>query len=70
MLVNKYTDSAVALIWSSEKIERMVMSSLAAEMLSLQKMLTMVYLVRRLMDGLCREEANAIPCIDLTDSLQ
>ena len=68
MLVNKKTNAAAVLTWSSKKIERVVTSSLAAETLALEKMMSKVFLVRRLLEGIMGSEANTVPCIALVDS--
>ena len=68
MLVNKITEAAAVVHWSSKKITRVVSSSLAAETLSLQQMTGTLYLVRQLLEGLLGVQANQIPCLALTDS--
>ena len=68
MIVNKNTEAAAVLHWSSKKISRVVSSSLAAETLGLQQMTGTLYLVRKLLEGICGVQANKIPCLALTDS--
>ena len=68
MIVNKHTNAAAVLTWSSKKIERVTTSSMAAETLALEVMMSKIFLVRRLLEGLVGETANSIPCIALIDS--
>ena len=68
MIVNKNTEAAAVVHWSSKKISRVVSSSLAAETLGLQQMSGTLYLVRKLLEGICGVQANKIPCLALTDS--
>ena len=68
MLVNKTTEAAAVVHWSSKKITRVVSSSLAAETLALQQMTGTLFLVRQILEGLCGSQANRIPCLALTDS--
>ena len=68
LLINKHTAAASVVHWSSKKIERVVSSSLAAETLALQKASGSLFLVRKLLEGICGDKAVSIPCIVLTDS--
>ena len=68
LLVNKVTAAASVIHWGSKKIERVVSSSLAAETLALQKTSGSLFLARRLLEGICGQEAMKIPCLVLTDS--
>ena len=68
LLVNKTTEAAAVVHWSSKKITRVVSSSLAAETLGLQQMTGTLYLVRQILEGLCGTQASQIPCLALTDS--
>ena len=68
LLVNKKTSAATVIDWSSKKIERVVTSSLAAETLSLQKMASNLYFVRKLLKELIGNHADSIPCLALIDN--
>ena len=68
MLVNRKTEAAAVIHWSSKKITRVVSSSLAAEALGLQQMTGTLYLVKQILEGLRGTEVKKIPCLALTDS--
>ena len=68
MIVNNKTEAAAVLHWSSKKITRVVSSSLAAETLSLQQMMGILYLVIQLLEGLIGNQEEQIPCLALIDS--
>lgn len=68
MLVNKHTSRAAVLTWSSKKIDRVCTSSLAAETLSLQKLLGNMFYVRQILKQMFGSKADNIPGIALTDN--
>ena len=68
MLVNRVTNRAAVLLWSSKKIDRVCTSSFAAETLSLQKLTGNMFYVRQLLKQIFGEEAERIPGLALTDN--
>ena len=68
MLINKETNAATILHWSSRKIERVVSSSLAAETLSLQQLSSNMYFVMSLLKELCGESVKELKGLALTDN--
>ena len=68
MLVNKHTSRSAVLTWSSKKIDRVCTSSLAAETLSLQKLLGNMFYVRQILRQMFGSKADNIPGIALTDN--
>ena len=68
MLVNKHTNKAAVLTWSSKKIDRVCNSSLAAETLSLQKMAGNMFYIRQMLKQIFGAVADKIPGLALTDN--
>ena len=68
LLLNKYTKAAAVLHWSSKKIERVVHSSTAAETLSMQKMFSTIFLVRKILTEMCGNRVRDLDCVALTDN--
>ena len=68
MLVNKRTNKAAVLTWSSKKIDRVCNSSLAAETLSLQKMAGNMFYIRQMLKQMFGALADKIPGLALTDN--
>ena len=48
-LVNKVTNNATPITWSSKKIERVVNSSLAAETLAMTKLIGTIYYIKEIL---------------------
>ena len=68
MLINKNTLAASTLHWASKKIERIVHSSAAAETLSMQKMFSTLYFIRRIISDMCGARVENLKCVALTDN--
>ena len=68
MLVNKHTNRASVLSWSSKKIDRVCNSSLAAETLSLQMLASNMFFVRQILEQMFGDRAANIPGLALTDN--
>ena len=68
MLVNKVTSRASVLTWSSKKINRVCSSSLAAEMLSLQKLAGNMFFIRQILKQMFGTKADEIPGLAITDN--
>ena len=68
LLLNKHTKAAAVLHWSSKKIERVVHSSTAAETLSMQKMFSTIFLVRKILTEMCGNRVRDLNCVALTDN--
>ena len=67
-LVNKKTNSATPITWSSKKIERVVNSSLAAETLAVVKIIGAIFFIKEILKQMYGKECGDIPCLTLTDS--
>ena len=67
-LVNKRTNCAVPLTWSSKKIERVVSSSLGAETLAMVKVIGIIYFIKEILKQMYGSEVGDIPCLTLVDS--
>ena len=68
MLVNKTTHAASILHWSSQKINRRVASSLAAETIAMQKLTENMFFVKQLMIEIVGPSAKEIPGLAITDN--
>ena len=68
MLVNRKTNKAAVLTWSSKKIGRVCTSSLAAETLSLQKPAGNMFFVRQILNQIFGSKADNIPGLVITDN--
>ena len=68
MLVNKVTNRAAVLTWASKKINRVCLSSLAAETLSLQKLAGNMFFVRHILKQMFGDKADNIPGLAITDN--
>ena len=68
LILNKFTLAASTIHWSSKKIERVVHSSSAAETISMQKMFSSIYLVRRILNEMCGKRLENLKCVALTDN--
>ena len=68
MLVNKITNRAAVLTWSSKKIDRVCRSSLAAETLSLQNLAGSMFYARQILKQMFGNKADNIPGLALTDN--
>ena len=67
-LVNKKTNAASPIIWSSKKIERVVNSSLAAETLAVVKLIGELYFIKEILKQMYGNQGERIPCLAITDS--
>jgi len=67
-LVNKATNQATTLTWSSKKIERVVNSSLGAETIAMTKLIGTVYFIKEILKQMYGQKGGDIPCLALTDS--
>ena len=67
MLLNKHTMATAVIHWASKKIERIVHSSAAAETISMQKLFSTIYLVRRVLNEMCGNRVQSLKCVALTD---
>ena len=68
MLVNKHSGAASVLHWSSQKINRRISSSLAAETMALQKLSENLYFVKQLMTEIVGPAAENVPGLAITDN--
>ena len=68
MLVNKITQASSIIFWASKKIDRVCTSSMAAEVLSLQKLSSHLFLTKQLLKNMLGKEGENIPCLALTDN--
>ena len=68
MLVNKVTNRAAVLTWVSKKINRVCLSSLAAETLSLQMLNGNMFFVRHIQKQMFGDNADKIPGLAITDN--
>ena len=68
MLVNKVTNRAAVLTWASKKINRVCLSSLAAETLSLQMLAGNMFFVRHILKQMFGDKADKIPGLAITDN--
>ena len=68
LLMNKVTEAASVLHWSSKKIDRICNSSCAAETIALQRMFSSLYFVRELLKELCGSRVAGLECITITDN--
>ena len=68
MLQNKTTQAASVLHWASKKITRVVHSSAAAETISMQKMFSTLYFIRRILSEMCGDRVKSLECVALTDN--
>ena len=68
ILVNRKTNRAAVLTWSSKKIGRVCTSSLAAETLSLQKLAGNMFFVRQILKQIFGTTADNIPGLAITDN--
>ena len=66
MLINKNTLAASTLHWASKKIERIVHSSAAAETLSMQKMFSTLYFIRRIISDMCGARVENLKVTPIT----
>ena len=67
-LVNKKTNAATPITWSSKKIERVVNSSLAAETLAVVKTIGVIYFIKEIMKQMYGRVDGDIACVAITDS--
>ena len=67
-LVNKKTNAATPITWSSKKIERVVNSSLAAETLAVVKTIGVIFFLKEILKQMYGKECGDIPCLTITDS--
>ena len=67
-LVNKKTNAAIPITWSSKKIERVVNSSLAAETLAVVKTIGVIYFIKEIMKQMYGKVDGDIACVAITDS--
>ena len=67
-LVNKKTNAATPITWSSKKIERVVNSSLAAETLAVVKTIGVIYFIKEIMKQMYGKVDGDIACVAITDS--
>ena len=67
-LLNKRTQRATPLSWSSKKIERVVSSSLGAETIGVTKLIGSIYYIKEILKQMHGNKAGDIPCIAMTDS--
>ena len=68
MLINKNSLATSTLHWASKKIERIVHSSAAAETLSMQKMFSTIYFIRKIIMDMCGARVKDLKCVALTDN--
>ena len=67
-LLNKKTNNVVPLTWSSKKIERVVNSSLGAEVIAGTKLIGTLYFIKEILKQMYGTKIGDIPCLLLTDS--
>ena len=58
ILMNKHSQAASVLHWSSKKIDRVCQSSSAAETIALEKLFSTIYFTRNLLRELCGERVK------------
>ena len=68
ILMNKHSQAASVLHWSSKKIDRVCQSSSAAETIALEKLFSTIYFTRNLLRELCGERVKDLKCIAMTDN--
>ena len=68
LLVNKVTNAAAIIHWSSKKLIRVVSSSLAAETISMQNLSSNMFFVKSLLKELLGAEAENIQGLVLNDN--
>ena len=68
MLVNKVTNRAAVLTWASKKINKVCLSSLAAETLSLQMLARNMFFVKHILKKMFDDKADKIPGLAITDN--
>ena len=68
ILMNKHSQAASVLHWSSKKIDRVCQSSSAAETIALEKLFSTIYFTRNLLKELCGERVKDLKCIAMTDN--
>ena len=67
-IVNKVTNHAAPITWSSKKIERVVNSSLGAETLGVTKLIGTLYFIKEIYKQMYGTKMGDIPCVTFVDS--
>ena len=63
MLINKHTKAASTIHWTSNRIERKIHSSAAAEAIAMQEMFDSLLFTRRVLAELCGKRVSNLQCV-------
>ena len=68
MLINKYTKAASTIHWTSNKIEREIHSSAAAETIAMRGMFDTVFFVKEVLEEMCGKRVKNLQCVVFTNN--
>ena len=68
ILINKYTKAASTIHWTSNKIEREIHSSAAAETIAMRGMFDTIFFVKGVLEEMCGRRVSNLQCVAFSNN--